>query len=172
MGFAVLYVLLFFINELISPLVGVVDNRISLLFLPAFVRVAAVVVAKLAGVLGLFIGAFVVGISYGDSTLVALGVACASAVGIFFAYWILSQAMRAASPPLNLPVLIALAALYSPLNAIIHAFAWEWLGISAGITATEITYMMIGDILGVATMFFMVRFGLRAAKLVFGASRA
>jgi hypothetical protein len=170
LGFATLYVLLFFVNDLISPWVGVVDDRISLLFFPAFARVAAVVVAKLAGLVGLFIGAFVIGLLYGDPVVVALGVSFASATGIFLAYWILLQAMRVTALPLSLPVLLVLTVLYAPLNAIVHAFVWEEFGLSEGITALEIASMMFGDALGVVAMFFALRLSMRIAK-VFAPSR-
>jgi hypothetical protein len=165
-GFATLYILLFFVNNLISPWVDVVDDRIALLFLPAFARVAAVVVAKLAGLLGLLAGSFVVGLFYSDSAWAALSISFASVAGIFIAYWILLQAMRVTVLPMSLPVLIVLTVLYAPLNAIVHSFAWEGLGMSAGITALEIAYMMFGDVLGVVVMFFALRLVMRIAKTV------
>jgi hypothetical protein len=166
LGFAALYVLLFFVNDLISPWVGVVDDRIALLFFPAFARVAAVVVAKLAGLLGLFGGAFVIGLLYGDSLVTALGVSFASAAGIFLAYWILLQAMRVTALPLSLPVLLVLTVLYAPLNAIVHAFVWQQFSMSDGITALEIAFMMCGDVLGVIAMFFALRLVMRISKAV------
>lgn len=141
-----------------------VQDRISLLFLPAFVRVAAVVVAKLAGLLGLFLGSLVIGLLYGDSLWIALGNSFASAAGIFCAYWVLCTAMRTESLPMTLPILVVLTALYSPINAMLHAFAWQWLGLSSGITALEISLMMAGDILGVIAMFFLIQLVSRAIK--------
>jgi hypothetical protein len=164
LGFAALYVTLFFINALLSPWVDVVDDRIALLFLPAFVRVAAVVVAKLAGLLGLFVGGLIISLLYGDTIWTALGVSLASATGIFFAYWILLQAMNAERLSLTLPVLLVLTVLYAPSNAIVHAFVWEKFGMSDGITALEIALMMLGDVLGVIAMFFALRLVMRMTK--------
>lgn len=157
LGFAVLYVVLFLLNDLMAGWLTVIDGRISLLFLPAFARVAAVVVAKLAGLLGLFLGSLIMGLVHGDPLWVALGVSCASVTGIFFAYWILLHAMRLQALPVSLPILLVLTALYAPLNAMMHAFVWEALGVSAGITAQEIGLMMAGDMFGVLVLFLMLR---------------
>ena len=46
LGFSVLFVLLWQINTLVSPFFDVVPDRVSLVFLPAFARVVAVVVAS------------------------------------------------------------------------------------------------------------------------------
>ncbi len=161
LAFAALYALLFLLNDLLSSWFDVVDDRIALVFLPAFVRVAAVVVAKLAGVVGLFIGAFVISLLYGDSLGVALGISLVSACGILIAYLILLQAMGLKSLPLSLPVLLMLTFLYAPLNAVLHALAWDGFGLSAGITVVEIAYMMLGDLMGVVLIFLLLRIGMR-----------
>jgi hypothetical protein len=165
-GFAALYVVLFWLNELISSWASVVEGRISLLFLPAFAKVAAVVVSRLAGLVGLFSGGFLVGLVYGEPFWAALSVSCVSTAGVFLAYWILLKAMRLDVLPMSLPVLVVLTVLYAPLNAILHAFAWEGLGMSADITAIEIGYMMIGDLLGVVVMFLALRAALRFSRHV------
>jgi hypothetical protein len=170
--FAALYVILFFLNDLISPWVGVVDDRVALVFLPAFVRVAAVVVAKLAGLLGLFIGGVVVGLLYGDPPGVALGVSLASIGGILIAYLVLMQAMNVKTLTMSLPVLVVLTVLYAPLNAIVHALAWHGLGLTAGITVLEIGTMMLGDVMGVVVSFFVLRLVTRIAKNFKAPSRA
>jgi hypothetical protein len=155
--FAALYVVLFFVNDLISPWVGVVDDRIALIFLPAFVRVAAIVVAKLAGLLGLFIGSFVVGLFYGEPLAVALSISFASICGILIAYLVLMQAMGLKTLPMSLPVLMVLTVLYAPLNAVVHVFAWDGLDMTADIEVLEIAYMMLGDVMGVLVMFLGLR---------------
>lgn len=170
--FASLYVLLFFINDLISPWVSLVDDRIALVFLPAFVRVAAVVVAKLAGLVGLFIGSMVITLVHGDSLAVALGVSFASAGGILIAYLILLQAMAMKTIPVSLPVLLLLTVLYAPLNAVVHALAWDGFGLAADITALEIAGMMLGDVIGVLSMFFLLRLSARWIKGFKGPTRA
>ncbi len=170
--FSALYLLLFLVNDLISPWVAVVDDRIATVFLPAFVRVAAVVVAKLAGLVGLFMGSMLISLWYGDSFGVALGISLASVCGILIAYLILLWAMGVRTLPMSLPVLLVLTFLYAPLNAIVHALAWDGLGIAADITVLEIATMMLGDALGVVLMFFMVR-ALTALVATFkGPSRA
>lgn len=170
--FAALYVLFFFINDLISTWVSVVDDRIALVFLPAFVRVAAIVVAKLAGLVGVFIGSMVITLVHGDSFAVSLGVSLASAGGILIAYLILLQAMAMKTIAVSLPVLLLLTVLYAPLNAILHALAWDGFGMTADITAIEIAYMMLGDILGVLSLFFLLRLSTRWIKAFKGPTRA
>lgn len=170
--FAALFVLLFFLNDLISPWVGVVDGRIALVFLPAFVRVAAVVVAKLAGLLGLFIGSFAVSLFYGEPLAVSLGISLASICGILAAYLVLMQAMGLKTLPMSLPVLMVLTVLYAPLNAVVHAFAWDGLDLTADIEVVEIAYMVLGDILGVLVMFLGLRIVMRTVTNFKGPSRA
>lgn len=170
--FAALYVLFFFINDLIAPWASVVDDRIALVFLPAFVRVAAVVVAKLAGLVGVFIGSMVIMLVHGDPLAVALGVSLASAGGILIAYLILLRAVAMKTIPVSLPVLLLLTVLYAPLNAIVHALAWDGFGLTADITALEISYMMLGDILGVLSLFFLLRLSTRWIKALKGPTRA
>lgn len=170
--FAALYVLFFFINDLISTWVSVVDDRIALVFLPAFVRVAAIVVAKLAGLVGVFMGSMVITLVHGDSFAVSLGVSLASAGGILIAYLILLQAMAMKTIAVSLPVLLLLTVLYAPLNAILHALAWDGFGMTADITAIEIAYMMLGDILGVLSLFFLLRLSTRWIKAFKGPTRA
>ena len=58
LAFAVLYVLVFQLNRLFDPIFSVIEERISMVFLPAFVRIAAILVAGAAGALGLFLGGY------------------------------------------------------------------------------------------------------------------
>ena len=61
LAFAVIYIVAFQLNRLFDPLFLVIESKVSMIFLPAFVRVAAVLVAGLAGAMGLFAGAMVLG---------------------------------------------------------------------------------------------------------------
>jgi hypothetical protein len=54
--FAFLFYVVYALFQLIAPLVAYSGDKISLLYLPAFVRVLAVLVAGFAGAFGIFIG--------------------------------------------------------------------------------------------------------------------
>jgi hypothetical protein len=54
--FAVLFYVFYAIFQLVAPSVAYFEDKVSLLYLPAFVRVLAVLVAGVAGALGIFIG--------------------------------------------------------------------------------------------------------------------
>ena len=54
--FAFLFYLVYALFQLIAPLVAYSGDKISLLYLPAFIRVLAVLVAGIAGALGIFVG--------------------------------------------------------------------------------------------------------------------
>ncbi|MFZ9102538.1 MAG: hypothetical protein ACO20B_01595, partial [Burkholderiaceae bacterium] len=87
-----LFVLLWQINTLVSPFFDVVPDRVSLVFLPAFARVVAVVVAGGAGVFGIFLGSLFIGLAVvGDTMTVALTNALSSALAPVLAYWLLRR---------------------------------------------------------------------------------
>lgn len=171
-AFGVLYALFFFINLLASPLLDIVPGQIALVFLPAFIRVMAVVVAGFAGALGIAIGSFLVSMVLIElPALQAAWVSVASAAGILLSYWILRQAIREPSLPITLPVLLALSVLYSAINAVIHGLTWWFLGVNEQVSQVDLSLMMLGDLFGVVVMFYALRVALRLFS-VFLASRS
>lgn len=66
-----------------------------------------------------------------------------------------------ASPATIHKGLAILTFLYAPLNAVLHALAWDGFGLSAGITLVEIAYMMLGDLIGVVLIFLLLRIAIR-----------
>ncbi len=164
--FSAAYVIVFFLSEMLTPLWGVVPDRVSLVYLPAFVRVVAVLVAGLAGALGVAIGSFVVGIVFvGDSLLVALGNATASAAGIGLAYAIVVITSRSKELSFELPVLARIILIYSALNALLHAAFWNAMGSGYSINLTELGLMMFGDLAGVVFLFYVSRLLLRTQRI-------
>lgn len=160
--FALLYFLAYWLTAFITELAQIIPDRISLIYLPAFVRVVSVLVAGLAGLLGIFIGTFAVStIILSDPAHFALANASASAAGIGLSYWLMLKAMGHRSLPLNLPVLVILTVLYSTFNAMTHGLFWDLLGMDDDLSTTDLTLMMVGDLAGVILMYFILRLGVR-----------
>ena len=164
-GFALLYFAAYWLSDFITDITKIIPDRVSLIYLPAFVRVVSVLVAGLAGLLGIFVGTLAVSLVYlGDPAHLALANASASAAGIGLSYWLLIKAMGRRSLPLNLPVLVLLTVLYSTFNAVIHGLVWDLIGMSDGLSTTDLTLMMIGDLAGVVLMYFVFRSAIRYVR--------
>ncbi len=164
-GFALLYVVVFLVQDRISGLVDVLPGRIAVVFLPAFVRVVAVVVAGLAGAAGISLGSVVINaVLYQQPWEIAGAVAIASGLGVFLSYWTLRMAFGE-KLPLTLPMLMVLAVLYSAFNAMIHGLAWELLGFDQQATMADLALMMVGDLAGVVLAFALLSLFLRRLPL-------
>lgn len=165
--FATLYVVFYLLNLLIAPIFDVIPDRVSLLFLPAFIRVASILVAGLAGLAGVAVGTFFVSVVLNhEPVITALWVAAASSVGIALSYWVLRYATNGRPLSFSLPVLVVLATMYCAFNALLHGLAWELVGISVTITIRDLALMMLGDFMGVIVMFYALRLSLRLIKKV------
>ncbi len=164
-GFALLYFVAYWLTEFITEVAQIVPDRVSLVYIPAFVRVVSVLVAGLAGLLGIFIGTLGVSLIHvGDPVELALANAAASAAGIGLSYWLLLKALGRTSLPLNLPVLVLLTVLYSTFNAVTHGLVWDLIDMGEGLSTTDLAFMMIGDLIGVVLMYFIVRFAIRLIR--------
>lgn len=172
--FALLYVVFHLINRLVEPIVDVVPGRISIVFLPAFIKLASVLVAGLAGLLGIAIGSFLIGFFVAHETWVsAAWLAFASSLGVALSYLALRYANGNRQPAFSLPVLLVLAAVYCTFNALLHGLTWEFVGLASGITIHDLAMMIIGDFAGVILMFYALRLALKIVKrlqLVFAGS--
>ena len=79
--FAILFYLVYALYRLFAPSVAFIEDKISLLYLPAFVRVLAVIVAGLAGAIGIFLGHLLVYAVYkSDPWTFALGASAVNAL--------------------------------------------------------------------------------------------
>lgn len=164
--FCSLFVLVYVIDTLAKPFWNVVDGQISLMFLPAFVRVAAVLVAGLAGLLGVFAGSlFVCIFVVGDPVFLSLAHSLASAAGIGLAYALMRYSLRVNSLPFTLPVLLTLIAFYSTFNALVHGLVWALLLPERLITVSQLAMMIVGDFCGVGAGFLVVRVIIRTFSL-------
>jgi len=163
--FAVLYVAFYFLNLLIAPIFDVIPGRVSLLFLPAFIRVASILVAGIAGLAGVAIGSlFVSVVVYQEPLFTSLWIAIASSIGIVLSYLVMRYASNGKELSFSLPVLMVLATLYCAFNALLHGLAWELVGIASAITIKDLALMMLGDFMGVIVMFYALRLLLRIVK--------
>ena len=167
LGFAILFVLLYELHRLIEPLVAVVDARVSLIFLPAFVRVVAVLVAGFAGAFGIFVGALYLGVSNGDSLWVATAQAAISALSPCLAVLLLQFAIRRSVGLFDLWTLLLVAGFTSLFSAVLHGAFWalfEPTTLSVG--THTVSLMMLGDLLGIFLGFLLLRLGVMLVKAI------
>jgi hypothetical protein len=160
LGFALLFVLLWQANTFLSPFFEVVPDRVSLVFLPAFARVVAIVVAGGAGVAGIFLGSFVVGfVLVGDPMSVAMSHALSSALAPVLAYWLLrrmgtSDFVRGNG--LTWSSFMVLTVLCGLMNALVHGAVWSG-QTSMTQSLLSLVAMVIGDLVGVVMGLTLVR---------------
>jgi MFS superfamily sulfate permease-like transporter len=160
LGFAFLFVLLWQVNTVLSPFFEIVPNRVSLVFLPAFVRVVAVVVAGGAGVAGIFLGSFFVGfVLVGDPISLAMPNALSSALAPVLAYWLLrrigtSDFIRGNG--LTWSSFMVLTVLCGLMNALVHGAVWSG-QTSMSQNLVSLVSMVIGDLVGVALGLSLLR---------------
>lgn len=160
------YIVVFALGEMLTPLWEVVPDRVSLVFLPAFIRVVAVLVAGLAGALGVGLASFIVCVVYlGDSPTIALGNATASAAGIVLAYALVLALGKWRELPFELPVLAKVILVYSILNAMLHGVFWNAMGVGYSVSLAEVSFMVFGDLAGVVLLFYVSRLLLRTQPI-------
>ncbi len=157
--FGLFFVATWWLNTLISPLVDVLPGRVALLFLPAFVRVVAVVVAGAAGVAGIFLGSFFVGVWLaGDPFSIALANGISSALAPWLAYALVRSFWpRVGQGQSGLPwtFFITLSVVCSILNALVHGVSWS--GVVQSVGLIHLVAMMLGDLTGVLAGLGLVR---------------
>ncbi len=169
--FGLLFVLVFLANDgllaMLSSSFQSIPDRIALIFLPAFIRVAAVLVAGLAGLIGISLGSFVISYFYvGDDLGYSFLISVTSASGIFMAYWLMLKVLSSEKIPFTLVNLVVLTVLYSALNAIIHGMIWGLIDFEEVIRLQDIAYMMLGDLVGVVLGFYITRLLIRSYQRV------
>lgn len=166
-AFALAFIATYELNRWIDPLVSVVDMRVSLVFLPAFVRVVAVLVAGVAGALGVFLGALVVGVGNGDTFATAAMHAFISAASPCLAVYVLRFALKQQVLRFDALTLILLAAFTSLFGAAFHGMFWaEFEPKSLIMGIDTIALMMLGDLLGVLLGFVALRLVLRGLRAI------
>lgn len=157
--FAVLYLAAFYTVGLTPSWLEVFENRVHLLYLPAFVRIAAVMVAGLAGVVGVFVGSLACGLLIiGDGLSVSALNAASSALAPALA-WLLVISLYGRAPTITLPSLMIMGFITALISPVLHSVYWLESG-AVPITLQSTIYMMVGDFGGVLVGFLFLRYGL------------
>ena len=163
-GFGLLFISLFWMNSLVGAQVAVVPDRIAAVFLPAFVRVVALLVAGAAGAAGIFLGSFLSGILItGDAWHISMVHAFLSTAGVWTAVCFCQWAFRQRPLELNWASLVAVGVLSSILNAMVHGVFWAS---SFGEVRhiRELFWMVWGDLMGILLGFLVLRVCLRLLR--------
>ncbi len=163
-AFGLLFIDLFWMNSIVADQLPVVPDRIAAVFLPAFARVVALLVAGAAGAAGIFLGSFLCGVLItGDAWHVSMAHAFLSTAGVWTAVCFCQWAFRQNPLALNWASLVAVGALSSILNALVHGVFWAS---SFGDVrhVQELAWMVWGDLTGILLGFFALRVCLRLLR--------
>jgi len=167
LAFAVLFVLLYELHRLLETLVAVVDARVSLIFLPAFVRVVAVMVAGYSGACGIFAGSLFLGIGNRDSLWVATAHAAISSLSPCLAVLLFQLAIRRNAGMFDLWTLVLIACFTSLFSALLHGAFWaEFEPTALSVGSHAVSLMMLGDLLGILLGFLLLRLGAMLLKAI------
>lgn len=148
LSFAVVYALVFQLNRVFDPLFSVIEAKVSLIFLPAFIRVAAVLVAGAAGALGLFLGSLMLGVIQGLPIASGLGQAFFTALAPCLALLVIRYAMAGRPLAITLSLFLLLALFASIFNSMLHHVFWDFYPFAEPVTLTTFWQMLVGDLLG------------------------
>ncbi|MBM3378037.1 MAG: hypothetical protein FJY38_07585 [Betaproteobacteria bacterium] len=163
-GFGLLFIALFWMNSLVAEQLAVVPDRIAAVFLPAFARVVALLVAGAAGAAGIFLGSFLCGVLItGDAWHISMAHAFLSIAGVWTAVCFSQWAFRQKPLELNWASLAAVGVLSSILNAMVHGVFWAS---SFGEVRhiQELAWMVWGDFTGILIGFLVLRVCLRLLR--------
>ncbi len=168
-AFAALYVLVFQVNRLFDPVFSVIDEKVSMVFLPAFVRVAAILVAGAAGALGLFLGALSLGLMQDLPVVANTTQAFFTALAPCLALLVLRFALAGRPLAITLGLFLLVALFASIFNSLLHHVFWDIYPLAQPVTMMTFWQMLAGDLagalLGFGVFAIVVRlFALRAAN--------
>lgn len=125
------------------------SSHISWIYLPAFLRVAYVLVLGPAwGFFAVLSGSILLGGNVGEDLLQTLTNACASALGPVLALWLFKVLKERALQISRLSDLIQLCILYALLNALVHHIAWSYNQPDELLFVHQMPIMVIGDLVG------------------------
>jgi hypothetical protein len=164
LAFAGLYVFVFQVNRFFDPIFSVIEAKVSLVFLPAFIRVAAVLVAGAAGALGLFLGAFVLGSIQELPLGSSLGQAFFTALAPCLALLLIRYALAGRPLEIRLSLFLMLALFASLFNSLLHHLFWDFYSFASPVTLMTFWQMLIGDLLGVLMGFGAFAFVVRLLR--------
>lgn len=140
--------------------------HISWIYLPAFLRVAYVLVlGPIWGFLTLFIGGMLLGGGLDENLLQALTNASASALGPVLALWLFMVLKERSLQISRLSDLIQMCVLYALLNALVHHVAWAYNQPTQLLSASQLPIMVIGDLAGAVLGALVFTFTMRRLGL-------
>jgi hypothetical protein len=144
----VLYILVFQLNRLFDPIFSVIEERVSMVFLPAFVRIAAILVAGAAGALGLFLGAIALGLLNDLPAVANFFQAFFTALAPCLALLVVRFALAGRAMAITLGLFLLVAFFASVFNSLLHHVFWDLYPLSEPVTLESFWQMLVGDLAG------------------------
>ena len=125
------------------------SSHISWVYLPAFLRVAYVLVLGPAwGFAAVFIGSILLGGGFDENMMQASTNALASALGPVLALWLFKVLKERQLQISRLSDLLQMCILYALLNALVHHAAWSYNQPDQLMSVHQMPIMVIGDLAG------------------------
>ena len=146
----VLYCAVHLLNDWLFKAIEI-SNHINLVYLPAFIRLASVLILGLAwGTLGTAIGGLLL-LNWSQDANVWIGLAnlCVSASVAAVSVLLLQVLVQRRLSVTRLADLLQLSVLYALLNALMHHTVWSVLDTSQLHHPTQVLEMVLGDVNGV-----------------------
>lgn len=154
------------LNDWLFNAVEVTDH-ISLLYLPAFLRLMNVLVlGMLWGTLGTAMGGALLFFWMQDSLLMSVLNTSVSAGGAALSVWLMQILQGRPLSLSRLPDLLKLSLLYALLNALLHHLIWSYLDPAQLVSPYQLVYMVIGDINGAVLGALGLRWLARNTRLI------
>lgn len=125
------------------------SSHISWIYLPAFLRVAYVLVLGPAwGFAAVFLGSILLGGNLNEDLLQTITNAFASAMGPVLALWLFKVLKERPLQISRLSDLMQMCILYALLNALVHHAAWSYNQPDQLMSVHQMPIMVIGDLVG------------------------
>jgi hypothetical protein len=143
-----------------------ISMHISWIYLPAFLRVAYVLVlGPVWGFATIFLGSLLLGGGFDENLLHSLTNATASALGPVLALWLFTILKERSLQIFRLSDVLQMCVLYALLNALVHHVAWAYNQPTQLMSSSQLPIMVFGDLAGavlgsVIFSFTMRRLGL------------
>ena len=143
-----------------------VSNHINWIYLPAFLRVAYVLIlGPVWGFTAIFVGSSLLGASFNENLLQASLNAGASAIGPVLAL-VLFRLLKERSLRIAQPSdLMKMCLLYALINAVVHHFCWAYQQPEQLLSVSQLPIMVIGDLAGALLGAFLFTLLMRRSGL-------
>ena len=143
-----------------------VSNHINWIYLPAFLRVAYVLIlGPFWGFAAIFVGSSILGANFDQNLLQALLNAGASAVSPVVALGLFKLLKERQLRIAQTSDLVQMCLLYALLNAVVHHFIWAYLQPEQLLSVSQLPIMIVGDLLGALLGAFLFTLVMRRSGL-------